>query len=92
VNEPDNLTGWVDRLGGTWVRVDDCPSPSYALFGGSTWYPRTDGPGWDERVRDGIGQARPWDQVVFDYAPLIPAGPVLTAETITLVRKSKADL
>lgn len=80
MNEPDNLTGWVDRFGGTWVRVDDCPGQ----FG--CWWPRTDGPGFEPRVHDGIGQARTWDQVEFDYAPLTPADAALTAETIELVR------
>ncbi|MBB3099062.1 hypothetical protein FHR83_006768 [Actinoplanes campanulatus] len=91
MNEPDNLTGWVDRLGGTWVRVDDCPAPSYAIFAGSSWYPRTDGPGFDPQVHDGIGQPRSWDQVEYDFAPLTPASPELTAETIALVRRAVSE-
>lgn len=82
MNEPENLTGWVDRMGGTWVRVDDCPGQ----YGGR-WWPRTDGPGFEARVHDVIGQSRDWGQVEFDYTPLAPADPDLTAETIDLVRK-----
>ncbi|WP_213004793.1 hypothetical protein [Paractinoplanes toevensis] len=91
MREPDNLTGWVDKFGATWVRVDDCPAPQYALFAGSSWYPRTDGPVFEPHSQNGIGQPRPWDQVEFDYAPLTPASPELTAETIALVRASCRD-
>lgn len=89
MNEPDNLTGWVDKTGGTWVRVDDIPD---RLIGGVTfprwghWWPRTDGPGFEPQAHDRIGQPRPWDQVEYVYAPLVPAPPELTAETIALVR------
>lgn len=84
MNEPDNHTGWVDRFGGTWVRVDDCPG----RYG--TWWPRCDGPGFESRVHNDIGQSRQWDQVEFDYAPLTPAGAELTAETIALVRRESS--
>lgn len=82
MTEPENFTGWVDRSGGTWVRVDDCPGQ----YGG-TWWPRCDGPGREPWAHDQIGQSRGWDQVEYDYAPLTPADPDLTAETINLVRK-----
>jgi len=51
VNEPDNHTALVDRDGGTWVRVDECPGQ----YG--KWWPITDGPGWEPQVQDGVGQS-----------------------------------
>jgi hypothetical protein len=89
VNEPDNLTGWVDSSGGTWVRVDDCRD--YRIGGVTfqhwgTWWPRCDGPGWERSEWDRIGQPRPWEQVLVDWPVLTPASPELTAETIALVR------
>lgn len=80
MNEPGDLTGWVDRFGGTWVRVDDCPGQ----YG--SWYPRCDGPGFDERAHGDIGTGRPWEWLA-DYVPLAPASSELTAETIELVRR-----
>lgn len=82
MREPDNLTGWVDSSGGTWVRVDDCPGSW------GNWYPRCDGPGFDAREHNKIGQSRPFDQVLVDWPELTPASPELTAETIALVRKN----
>jgi hypothetical protein len=60
VNEPDNHTAVVDRFDGTWVRVDEHPG----TYG--NWWPITDGPGFEPQVRDGVGQARPWDWVLRD--------------------------
>lgn len=87
MDEPDNLTGWVDSSDGTWVRVDDCPASEFELFTGSTWWPRCDGPGWDRSEWDRIGQARPWEQVIVHWPELTPAGPERTAETVALVRE-----
>lgn len=80
VNEPDDLTGWVDCAGGLWVRVDDCPG----RYG--TWYPRRGGPGFnDDRETGDIGTGIPWAWLV-DYAPLTAASPEATTETIEMVR------
>lgn len=84
MNEPDNLTAVVDRMGGTWVRVDDCPG----RWG--TWWPITDGPGWDVRVQDGVGVSRPWDQVDPEYGPFTPADQARTSRAVSLVRKEYA--
>lgn len=73
MNEPDDLTGWVDRFGGTWVRVDDCPGP----YGDSWW----------SMTACQIGDPCDWDMVEFDYGPLTPADGAVTAETIELVRQ-----
>jgi hypothetical protein len=82
MNEPDNLTGWVDKHGGTWVRVDDCPGQ----YDG-TWWPRCDGPGFEPQAHDRIGQSRPWSRVDDTYGPFTAASPELIAETIELVRR-----
>jgi hypothetical protein len=80
VIEPGNLTAWVDRFGDTWVRVDDCPG----RFG--NWWPLMDGPGWEPWARQDVGQPRDWDQVEYDYAPLVEADPQRTAEALERVR------
>jgi hypothetical protein len=69
MREPDNHTAWVDRFGDTWVRADDMPGQ----YG--TWWPICDGPGWDERARGDVGQARPWDWVEDDYGPFTETDP-----------------
>jgi hypothetical protein len=84
VNEPEDLTAWVDRDGGTWVRVDDCPG----RWG--TWWPLTDGPGSDPQVQDGVGQARTWDEVDPEYGPFTEADPVRAARALDLVRQEAA--
>ncbi len=83
MDEPDDLTGWVDKTGGTWVRVDDCPGRS------GPWWPRTDGPHWDPRVHSKIGNSFQWEWMD-DYRPFTEASPELTAETIALVRAAYA--
>lgn len=85
MNEPDNHTAWVDRSGDTWVRVDEHPGRN-----GGTWNPLTDGPGWDEWARDGIGQARPWDWVDPEYGPFVEADPARTARALDRVRREVA--
>lgn len=82
MNEPDNLTGWVDSSGGTWVRVDDCPGTA------GTWYPRLNGPGFDPGEWDSIGQGHSFEDVLENWPVLTPAAPELTAETIDLVRRA----
>jgi hypothetical protein len=84
VREPDNHTALVDRFGGTWVRVDECPGQ----FG--KWWPITDGPGWEPQVQDGVGQARPWDQVVGEYGPFDVADPDRAVQALERVRREVA--
>jgi hypothetical protein len=80
VTEPANHTALVDRLEGTWVRVDECPGQ----YG--TWWPMTDGPGFEPWARDGVGQAREWDQVE-EYGPFTTADPQRTAWALSRVRE-----
>jgi hypothetical protein len=84
MEEPDNCTAWIDRFGDTWVRVDDMPGQ----FGG-TWWPLTDGPGWEEWARTGVGKSRDWGQVE-DYGPFTPADPERTAAALARVRSEVA--
>jgi hypothetical protein len=81
MNEPDNHTALVDRFEDTWVRVDEVPGQ----YG--NWHPLTDGPGWEERARDGIGQGRPWDWVDPEYGPFTQADPERTARALEGVRQ-----
>ncbi|MFI5895633.1 hypothetical protein ACIA5D_36615 [Actinoplanes sp. NPDC051513] len=89
--EPDNHTAWIDRGGDTWVRVDDYPIGSYGIERWGPWWPLTDGPGWEPRALDGIGQPRPWDQVDEFHGPFTPAGPERTARAIERVRREVAS-
>jgi hypothetical protein len=73
----------VDRFGGTWVRADDMPG----RYG--NWWPRTDGPGFEKRVHNGIGTSRRWDEVDPEYGPFKPAPRQLVTETLELVRKAR---
>jgi hypothetical protein len=82
MNEPDNHTAWIDRLEGTWVRVDEYPHPG----NGGTWYPLTDGPGFDEWARTGVGTARPWDWTD-EYGPFTAADSERTAMALARVRE-----
>lgn len=84
VREPDNHTGWVDRGGDTWVRADDVPG----AYG--TWWPLTDGPGWEPRARLGVGTARTWDQVDQEHGPFTRADPDRTARALERVRQEAA--
>ncbi len=78
MNEPDNLTGWIDPTGRAWVRVDDCPGSL-----GPWWCRLADSPS--------IGAAHDWETVAFLWkGSLTPASPDLTAETIELVRQEVA--
>jgi hypothetical protein len=79
MREPDDHTALVDRFGDTWVRVDEHPGRN-----GGTWNPLTDGPGWDERARDGVGQPRDWDQVE-GYGPFTSADPDRAARALERV-------
>lgn len=81
MNEPDNHTAWVDCDGDTWVRCDDMPGQH------GTWWPCTDGPGWEPRERDGVGQARTWDQVDGFHGPFMQADPDRTAGALARVRR-----
>lgn len=85
MREPGNLTAWVDRGGDTWVRLDDPQRPHQW----GTWWPLTDGPGWDEWARNGIGQPRPWDQVL-EHGPFVKADAALTALALDKVRAAVA--
>jgi len=76
--EPRDRTGVVDRFGDTWVRMDGTDS-----YG--SWWPITDGPGWEEWGRNKVGSPRPWDQVAPNYGPFQPASPERTQRGIELV-------
>ncbi len=80
MNEPDNHTAWVDRLGDTWVRADDMPGRN------GNWWPLTDGPGWDEHARVGVGVSWDWEGAR-DYGPFTPAGAERTAAALARVRR-----
>lgn len=80
MKEPANHTAVVDHGGGTWVRADDMPGSW------GPWWPLTDGPGWEPQAQDGIGQARPWDQVE-EYGPFTPADAERTARALARVRR-----
>ena len=84
MNEPENHTGWVDKSGGIWVRVDECPGQ----YG--NWWPICGGPGWDPAVKEHPGQAREWQQVLVDWPELTPADPGWTARAVALVREDWA--
>ncbi len=81
MGEPKNHTTWIDRLGGTWVRADDMPGRN------GSWWPLTDGPGWEPRARDGIGTARDWPEVA-RYGPFSAAGAERTARALDRVRRA----
>lgn len=80
--EPANHAGVADRFGDTWVRVDELPGQ----YG--TWWPVTDGPGWETWGRNKVGTARPWLDVE-EYGPLTPADAERTAYALGLVRNSQ---
>jgi hypothetical protein len=84
VNEPNNHTAWIDRHEDTWVRDDASPGCN-----GSTWWPLTDGPGWDEWARNGVGQPRDWSQVE-EYGPFTRAHSHRTARALERVRQEAA--
>lgn len=83
--EPGNLTAWVDKSGGTWARLDEQRSPHQW----GPWWPLTDGPGFEPRAQDGIGQPRPWSQVL-EYGPFTQADPERTARALERVRREFA--
>lgn len=82
MTEPSNHTAVIDEFGDTWVRVDELPGRN-----GGTWYPLTDGPGWDESARNGIGMPRGWDQVDSDYWPFVEADAERTARAVDRIRQ-----
>ncbi len=79
MNEPANHAAVVDQSGDTWVRCDDMPGQ----YG--TWWPITDGPGWEPWGRDKVGQSRTWDMVE-EHGPFTPADEDRTARAIDMVR------
>jgi len=81
VNEPANNTAWVDRFGDVWVRLDDV-TPYFDC----NWWPLTDGPGWEEWARTGVGSPRTW-ATVQDYMPFTEADPTRTAQALDRVRQ-----
>lgn len=81
--EPDNHTAWVDRLGDTWVRTDDMPGE------GGVWWPLCDGPGWEPRARNGVGEPRGWSEAR-EYGPFEPAGPKRATRALERVRAEVA--
>jgi hypothetical protein len=84
VNEPANRTASVDRFEDTWVRDDDTVGRD-----GGTWWPLTDGPGWDEWARGGVGQAPDWSQVE-EYGPFTRADAQRTTRALERVRQEAA--
>lgn len=78
--EPDDHTAWVDRFGDTWVRADNMPG----TYG--SWWPLTDGPGWEPQARNDIGKARGWDGVR-EYGPFERADADRTAGALDRVRR-----
>ncbi len=75
MNEPDNLTGWVDHYGTVWVRVDDCPGGT-----GATWWPLSPS-------QSGVGSPKGWGYVQGGgFEDPVPADPAVTAETIEMAR------
>ena len=80
MNEPANHTALVDRGDDTWIRVDECPG----RYG--TWWPLTDGPGWEPQERGGIGTAVTWNELA-EHGRLTPASPERTARALARVRK-----
>jgi hypothetical protein len=83
VNEPANHSALVDRFGDTWVRADDVPGRN------GSWWPLTDGTGWEPWARTGVGQARTWPEVE-EYAPLTEADPDRAARALAMVREEAA--
>jgi hypothetical protein len=81
MREPDNHTAWVDQSGDTWVRDDETPGQ----YG--NWWPLTDGPNWEPWARNGVGQARTWDQVDPEYGPFTEADPERAARALERVRQ-----
>jgi hypothetical protein len=84
MREPDNHTAWIDRFGDTWVRADDVPGA------GGTWWPLTDGPGWDAWARSGVGTARTWDEVDPEYGPFVEADPDRATQALERIRQEAA--
>jgi hypothetical protein len=80
--EPPNHTALVDKGGDTWVRYDEGGS-----FG--PWFPLTDGPGWDEWARDGVGYSRPWSWVE-EHGPFTEADSERAARALDRVRREVA--
>lgn len=83
MNEPANHTAWVDRLGDTWVRFDEASN-----YDGN-WWPLTDGPAWEPRVRNGVGQSRSWG-ATREYQPFKPADRARTARALARVRQERS--
>lgn len=79
MNEPADLTAWVDRHGDTWVRVDEVGSEW-----NGPWRCLCDGPGWDRPGHP--GGCRDWN-FVSDYGPFIQADPQRTAAAIARIRQ-----
>ncbi len=86
MREPGNHTAWIDRDGGTWVRADEYPIGSLGIPRWGPWWPLTDGPGWEPGARGGIGEPRPWDQVL-EHKPFVRADPERTARALERVRR-----
>lgn len=76
--EPGNHTALVDNGGDTWIRVDE------ANGSWGPWWPLTDGPGWDEWARGGVGVPRPWDQLE-EHGPFDEADPDRAARALARV-------
>lgn len=78
MNEPADLTAWVDRVGDTWVRVDEVAGWTGA------WRCLCDGPGWDDPGHPGGG--RMWRNIR-DYGPFVQADPQRTAAAVGRIRQ-----
>lgn len=80
--EPANLTGWVDRNGDVWVRVDDCPNRKPC----DVWWQWMCGPKSRKSLRGGIYRGWHWELTAADFGPFVEASAEDTATAIALVR------
>lgn len=82
MREPDNLTGWMDRDGDVWVRVDDCPNRTSR----EVWWQWARSPKWRDGLRGEIFRGWVWALVDADFGPFVEAVDGDTATAIALVR------
>lgn len=80
--EPDNLTGWVDRNGDVWVRVDDCPNRARR----AVWWQWACGPAWRDVLRGAIYRGWVWDLVDAEFGPFTEAHVDDCATAVAMVR------
>jgi len=82
MNEPANLTAWVDGQGDVWVRYDDTQARARGRFGGKNWHQLRGDRLW-------LVDSFRWDGFVL-VAPFTKADTALTSMAVDKARQQVA--